>query len=68
MEVDRVLRERAKQRGISINQVIIQELTLATIGGKQFADFSEFVGRWVPDPAFDEAIQSQREIHSDDWQ
>lgn len=67
MEVDRALRERAKQRKISINQLIIDELTQATIGRTQFGDFSEFVGRWAPDPSFDETIERQREIHADDW-
>jgi hypothetical protein len=67
IEVDRALRERAKQRKVSINQVIIDELTIATIGRKQFADFSGFVGRWTPDPAFDEILERQREINANDW-
>lgn len=67
MEVDRALRERAKQRKVSINQVIVDELTKATIGFKQFADFSDLVGRWNPDEAFDEVIGLQREVNADDW-
>ena len=30
-EVDRVLRQKAEQRGVSLNQVILNELTLATV-------------------------------------
>ena len=67
LEVDRALRERAKQRRMSINQVIIEELTLATLGRKQVADFSEFVGRWAPDPDFDKILESQRQVNADDW-
>ena len=67
LEVDRALRKRAKQRNMSINQLIIEGLTLATLGSKQVADFSEFVGRWAQDRAFDEVLEIQREIHADDW-
>jgi len=66
-EVDLALRERAKQRKVSINQVIIDELTKATIGTKQFADFSDLVGRWTPDESFDHIIDLQREVNADDW-
>ena len=68
MEVDRVLRDRAKQRKMSINQLIIEELTKATIGRKQVADFSEFVGRLTKDQEFDELLESQRKIDMDDWE
>jgi hypothetical protein len=52
---------------MSINQLVIEELTLATIGRKQVADFSQFVGKWTADPAFEEFLESQREVHADDW-
>ena len=66
-EVDHALRERAKSRKISINQVIVEELSKATIGSKQFSDFSDLVGRWTPDPAFDEVAEGQRQVHPEDW-
>src|SRR5258708_7418493 len=53
-EVDRALRKKAAQRKQSLNQVILDELTAATIGRKRREDFSDLVGRWTPDPAFDE--------------
>lgn len=67
LEVDRILRERAKASNRSINQVIIDELTKATIGRKQVADFTDLVGQWQPDAAFDQALAQQRGIDPDDW-
>ncbi len=67
-EVDRALRERARTRKVSINQVIVDELTKATIGVRQYGDFSDLVGRWAPDDAFDEIIGRQRTVNPDDWQ
>ena len=66
-EVDRVLRDRAFQLKLSLNQVVITELTRATIGRSRRTDFSELVGQWTPDPAFDEVIASQRQIDWDKW-
>ena len=66
-EVDRVLPERAARLKISVNQLILDELTKATIGHRQKADFTDLVGRWVPDEAFDEAVESQRTIEAADW-
>jgi plasmid stability protein len=66
-EVDRILRQRAAQRGQSLNQVVLDELTQATIGHMQRADFSDLVGQWTPDPAFDEILAAQRQIDWDKW-
>ncbi|MGA2879861.1 MAG: hypothetical protein ABSG13_12995 [Bryobacteraceae bacterium] len=67
VEVDRVLRKKAAQLKLSLNQVVIDELTRATIGRTRKADFSELVGQWTPDPAFDEVIASQRQIDWSKW-
>ena len=66
-EVDRELRKKAAQLKISLNQVVIEELTRATIGRSRKADFSDLVGQWTPDPAFDEIIAAQRQIDWDKW-
>jgi len=66
-EVDRALRRKAAQRKQSLNQVIVEELTSATIGRRRMADFSDLVGRWTPDPGFDEIIAAQRQIDPDKW-
>jgi Antitoxin FitA-like, ribbon-helix-helix len=66
-EVDRLLRRRAAQGKRSLNQVILEELAAATLGHSQRADFSDLVGRWIPDPAFDEILAAQRQIDEDKW-
>ncbi len=66
-EVDRVLRTKAAQLKISLNQIVVDELTRATIGRTRKADFSGLVGQWTPDAAFDEVIAAQRQIDWDKW-
>ena len=66
-EVDRVLRLRAAQRGESLNQVILHELTAVTVGRQVRADFSDLVGHWTADPGFDEVLAAQRQINWDKW-
>ena len=66
-EVDRVLRKRASRRKQSLNQVILDELTAGTVGGKKRADFSDLVGKWTPDFGFDEILAAQRRIDWDKW-
>ena len=66
-EVDRMLRQKAAHRRKSLNQIILDELTNATVGCATRADFSDLVGQWTPDPAFDEIIASQRRIDRDKW-
>jgi len=66
-EVDRALRQKAARRKQSLNQVILDELTEASIGRKRRADFSDLTGRWTPDPAFDEILAAQRQIDWDKW-
>jgi hypothetical protein len=66
-EVDQVLRQKAARNKQSLNQLILGELTLATIGRLPRADFSDLVGRWTPDPAFDEILAGQRQIDLDKW-
>jgi hypothetical protein len=66
-EVDRALRKKAARAKKSVNQIVIEELANATVGKTRHADFSDLVGRWVPDPAFDEIIASQRRIDPDKW-
>jgi len=64
-EVDRILRQKAARRKQSLNQVVVDELTTAAQGRK--ADFSDLLGQWTPDPAFDEILASQRRIDLDKW-
>lgn len=66
-EVDRALRRKAARRKLSLNQVIVEELTAGTIGARKRADFRDVAGQWTPDPAFDEIIATQRQIDPDKW-
>lgn len=66
-EVDAVLRQKAAQQKQSLNQLIVDELTLATIGHLPRGDFSDLVGQWVEDAAFDEIMNGQRRIDWDKW-
>ena len=66
-EVDSALRGTAAQRQQSLNQFIVDELTMATGGHRRRADFSDLVGRWTADPAFDEILAAQRQIDPDKW-
>jgi hypothetical protein len=66
-EVDRALRRKAAERKQSLNQLVIDELVAAAVGEKRRADFSDLVGKWTPDPAFDEILAAQRRIDYDKW-
>ncbi len=65
--VDRVLRQKAARQKRSLNQVIVEELTEATIGVRRKTDLWDVTGRWIPDPAFDEIMASQRQIDRAKW-
>ncbi len=66
-EVDRALRRKAAQRRLSLNQIIVEELTAATTGARKRADFHDVTGQWTADPAFDEIMSTQRQIDPDKW-
>jgi plasmid stability protein len=66
-EVDRALRLKAAQRKESLNRVVLDELTRAVVGRPVRADFSDLVGKWAPDQAFDEIVASQRQIDANKW-
>ncbi len=66
-EVDRELRRKAAQRKLSLNQIVVEELTAATTGVRKRADFHDIAGQWTPDPAFDEIVATQRQIDPDKW-
>ena len=66
-EVDQALRRRAALRRMSLNQVIVEELTAGTTGVRKRADFHDLAGHWTPDPGFDEIIAAQRQIDPDKW-
>ena len=66
-EVDRALREKARRRKKSLNQVVLEELAASTAQKAVRIDLSDVAGKWTPDPAFDEIIASQRKIDWKKW-
>ena len=67
-EVDRALRQKAVQRKQSLNRVVVDELTRAILSRSPVkADFSDLVGKWTPDTAFNEIVASQRRIDTGKW-
>jgi hypothetical protein len=66
-EVDRVLRERAKGAGVSLNQLVLEELAKVTVGTTKKGDFSEFVGAMHIDEEFQAILDEQRKIDWEMW-
>ena len=66
-DVDRALRKKAAQRRVSLNRIVVEELTAATVGRGERPDFSSLVGKWIADPGFDEIIASHRRIDPEKW-
>lgn len=67
-EVDHVLRRRAHQRGISLNRLVVEELSAAG-GGKQRRHrlLKDLGGRWQKDPEFERIVSEHRRIDADLW-
>ena len=66
-EVDVALRRKAAKRKLSLNQMIVEELSESAIGAKKRADFSDLVGKWTPDAVFDEILAAGRKIDPNKW-
>ena len=66
-EVDRALRTKARRQGISLNKIVLSELSQAAGVREKKLDFSDVPGKWVEHPAFDEIIASQRKLDWGKW-
>jgi len=66
-EVDVQLRRKAARRNVSLNQIIVEQSSEVSNGVRRIEDFSCLVGKWTPDPAFDEILTSGRQIDRDKW-
>ncbi len=55
-DVDAALRRKAAKRNVSLNQVIVDELSEAAIGAAKNEDFSDLVGKWAADKEFDRVL------------
>ena len=65
-DVDRALREKAHRRKLSLNRLLVEELTnaVSTAQERKYRSLDQIAGRWKEDPEFDRAVEEQRQI---DW-
>lgn len=68
-EVDAALRKKAHQKRISLNRLLVDELTQAAglPANRKKRSLKGIAGRWKEDPEFDRAIEDQRKIDRDRW-
>jgi len=68
--VDQALRRRARERRISLNRLLIEELAGASgaSDSRRFRSLQGLAGCWKEDPEFDRAIEDQRRIDRKLWQ
>lgn len=68
--LDRVLRERARRRGISLNETAIEALKRG-VGISdtvvEYDDLDDLVGTWKDDAEFDRALADQDAVEPDLW-
>ena len=68
--VDRALRKKAAERGVSLNTVLVQALESEAGERGQprpHDDLDDLFGTWVHDPAVDRALAAQRKVDPKDW-
>lgn len=68
--VDRELRERARRKGISLNEAAMQALRQG-LGLAEpdvvYDDLDDLIGTWKRDDEFDRAIAEQDTVDTDAW-
>lgn len=68
--VDRALRRKARERGKSLNAVVLSALADAAGVGMSpvtYDDLDHLIGSWVEDPTVDRALRQQRRVDPGDW-
>ncbi len=69
-QLDRALRQRAREQGRSINQVALEALLHALgLAGDDVPrrDLSDVAGSWRKDPATEAALTDQRQVDGELW-
>ena len=66
--LDEALRRKAKRKGVSLNQVLLESLA-ESVGEEaaKYHDLDELAGSWKTDKAFDNAVKAFDKIDPDDW-
>ena len=70
LQLDKVLKKRAKQSGKSFNQTVIETLSQQTFGSPKVPKtnvFEELFGANTLDKGFDEAIEQMSQIDEELW-
>jgi hypothetical protein len=68
--LDRALRTKAAERGVSLNRLVVQALEAEMGVGREprtYHDLDDLFGTWVPDDAVDRALAEQRQVDPRDW-
>jgi ribosome biogenesis protein Nip4 len=71
VSVDRVIRKRSKQSGLSFNQTVVDLLSLQTFGTTEIANddnFNWLYNKNTLDDSFDEAIKGISQVDKKIWQ
>lgn len=68
-EVDQALRSKARQRRISLNRLLVEELTASggPVPSRRYRSLKELGGRWQDDPEFERILAEQRRIDRSLW-
>ena len=69
-KVDRALRDKAYRKKISLNQLLVEELSAAVsqAGARKRRSLKGIAGAWKPDPEFDRVLEEQRQIDRSLWE
>ena len=68
--LDKALRRRAVERGVSLNTLVVQALESEaglSAAPKIYDDLDDLFGSWVDDKAVDRALAEQRRVDPKDW-
>ncbi len=72
VDLDRALREEAKEQHKSLNQVAIETLQRAVGVAEEEPvkrrDLTDIVGSWAADPLIDAALEDQRRVDPESWE
>lgn len=69
-ELDRTLRERCRETGKSLNEVVIETLKRGSGVAEEppiYHDLDFMARTWVEDPEFDKVLEAQEEIDEEMW-
>lgn len=69
-QLDEALRKKARQSGLSLNEVALEALHRGSGLSKEtvfYHDLDSLIGTWKEDPEFEKALEDQDQIDSHLW-